>query len=119
MKYFITLFLLLFALPSLGRDSVNLTDRKMKAERSKTYVPQAYYEEGTLSLCSICTLYDVQITIINTKTCECVYQGSVTITNGTLINIPLNLPLGNYQLNLDFGNHSYYGYFDIDDSTIL
>lgn len=108
----------MLALPSFGRKDIKLSAAEIKKERSVSYVPQAYYEEGSLSLYSACLLYNVQISIVNTNTNEIVYQGHVTIARGTQINIQLNLPLGYYQLNLAAENHSYSGEFIIDSQDI-
>lgn len=118
MKYLITLFLLLLTSPSLGGKNIKLSAKEIKTERSIFYAPQAYYEDGILFLCSVSTLHNVKVTVVNSNTNEIVFQGYVTITNGTQINIPLNLPVGYYQLNLEIGNQSYCGEFDIDIQDI-
>lgn len=118
-EYLLLLVLSLFYHTGLKAEEIRVTlfntctenrDKWVKDSRSITIVPTATIDKNTLRIYSDIPINDVSI-ILKDKSDNVIYSNTSMIASRCHTFEIYDLSEGNYTLEIEFGETSYYGYF--------
>lgn len=117
MRPFVTLLLIIFSSICLFAEERNIELQERKAElgaRSLNYKPAVSYDGNILYIHSEIPLENLQVSVTDLYSGITIYYTNITVINNLPYTLqPQNIGIGNYLLELNIGQKSYYGYFEV------
>lgn len=84
-----------------------------RESRSLVYTPTITCDSNILRINSTIPLENLQVIITDQSTGDTLYFSNITVSDGQPYMLTLNAESGNYKIELNIGQDTYYGFFDL------